>query len=249
MPKGVPAGHGYSFGAVVRDDKGQASLRVTPRKWSGKNVSFRPDIDNIPEGDGSYAEHGLPASLSMALPAAAAPAEAGTKAAPSPKALKVVPNEPVPIFLSAAQKDDELREELQKHMVTLRRQKKAVFAHSQDAPVGGERAMWIHEQVDKARIVLLLISKDYVASDEYYEDELMRAVERHDRGEARVIPILLRKFSFSGEPFAKLQALPRTGKPIENYPGGRDEAMTDIAREVSKLVAEIRGEPPPVERR
>jgi hypothetical protein len=64
-----------------------------------------------------------------------------------------------------------------------------------------------------------------------------------------VIPILLRKFSFSGEPFAKLQALPRNGKPIENYPGGRDEAMTDIAREVSKLVAEIRGEPPPVERR
>lgn len=247
MPKGIPAGHGYSFGAVVRDDKGRASLRVTPRKWSAKNASFRPDIDNIPEGDKSFAEHDLPSSLALA--GAAEGAGAGAKSASKPRALKVVPDEPVPIFLSAAPKDDELREELQHHMVTLRRQKKAVFTHSQEAPAGDERELWIREQVDKARIILLLISKDYVAADEYYEDELMRAVDRHDRGEARVIPILLRKFSFSGEPFAKLQALPRSGKPIENFPGGRDEAMAEIAKEVSKLCAEIRGEPPPLERR
>ncbi|NUQ74429.1 MAG: metallophosphoesterase [Polyangiaceae bacterium] len=245
MPKGIPAGHGYSFGSVVRDDKGRASLRIMPRKWSAKNASFRPDIDNIPEDDRTFAEHALPPSL--ALSAFAGSTEGKARSTPS-AALPVVPNEPVPIFVSAAPKDDELREELQKHMVTLRRQKKAVFTHSQEAPAGDDRELWIREQVDKARIILLLISKDYVASDEYYEDELMRAVERHDRGEARVIPILLRKFSFSGEPFAKLQALPRNGKPIENFPGGRDEAMTDIAKEVSKLVAQIRGEKPPLER-
>ncbi len=57
----------------------------------------------------------------------------------------------------------------------------------------------------QARIILLLISSDYIGADEYYEDELLRAVERHDRGEARVIPILLRPFRVSGEPFAKLR--------------------------------------------
>jgi hypothetical protein len=77
----------------------------------------------------------------------------------------------------------------------------------------------------------------------------MRAVERHDRGEARVIPILLRKFSFSGEPFAKLQALPRSGLPVDRFPAGQDEALSEIAKEVSKVVAEMRGEPAPIERR
>lgn len=244
MPKGIPAGHGYSLGAVVRDDKGQASLRVTPRKWSTKNAAFRPDMDNIPEGDKTFADHALPPSLE--LPAPAAPA---IQAASKPSALKVVPNEPVPVFISATLEDDELRKELQNHMKSLSRSKKAVFTHSQEAPAGDERESWVREQIDNARIILLLISKDYVASDDYYEDELMRAVERHDRGEARVIPILARKFFVSSEPFAKLQALPRNKKPIDNYPGGRDEVMTDITKEVSKLIYQIRGEPPPREPR
>lgn len=244
MPKGIPAGHGYSLGSVVRDDRGSASVRIAPRKWSAKNASFRPDIDNIPEDDRTFAEHPLPKTL--VLPAAAAPPAKGPS---KPSAVTFVLREPVPIFISAAPKDDELRDELQKHMVALRRQKKAVFAHSQEAPPGDERESWIRARIDEARIVLLLISKDYVAADEYYEDELMRAVERHDRGEARVIPILLRKFSFSGEPFAKLQALPRSGKPVDRFPAGEDEALAEIAKEVARVVAEMRGEPPPMERR
>ncbi len=50
MPPGIPAGHGYSFGAVVRGEDGRAHVRITPRKWSEKNASFRPDVDNVPEG-------------------------------------------------------------------------------------------------------------------------------------------------------------------------------------------------------
>jgi predicted MPP superfamily phosphohydrolase len=247
MPKGIPAGHGYSLGAVVRyqdnNKNDRASLWVTPRKWSAKNASFRPDVDNVPEDDRTFAEHPLPPLLSLpALP------EPEAKP-PKPKALGVVPNEPVPVFISATPKEDELREELQNHMATLRRTKKVVFTHSQEAPPGDERESWVREQIDKARIILLLISKDYVAADDYFEDELMRAVERHDRGEARVIPILARKYFVSSEPFAKLQALPRNKKPIDKYPGGRDEVMTDITKELAKLIYQIRGEPPPKEPR
>jgi hypothetical protein len=243
MPKGIPAGHGYSLGAVVRDKDGRASVWVTPRKWSGKNASFRPDVDNVPGDDRTFAEHPLPASL--LLPARAEPEAKAAK----PKALEVVPDKPVPVFISAAPSENELREELQKHMKPLSRNKKAVFTHSQEAPPGDEEQSWIHEQIDNARIILLLISKDYVAADEYYEDEILRAVDRHERGEARVIPILARKFFVSSEPFAKLQALPRNKKPIDNYPGGRDEVMTDITKEVTKLIYQIRGEPPPREPR
>ena len=242
MVPGAPAGHGYSFGAVVRGDDSKGSVRVTPRKWSAKNASFRPDMDNVPEG-GTSSDHALPASLP--LPAASGPAAGSARgAAAAPLAVRVS-GEPVPVFISAAQEDDELRQELQKHMTTLRRQKKAVFTHSQDPLGGDDRARWVAENIEKARIILLLISNDYIAADEYYEDELLRAVERHDQGQARVIPILLRKYHVSGEPFAKLQALPRDGHPVDKHPKGKDEALFRIAYEVSRVVAEMRGEPPP----
>jgi predicted MPP superfamily phosphohydrolase len=244
MPKGIPAGHGYSLGAVVRDERGKASLRVWPRKWSGKNAEFRPDIDNIPRGDGTFAEHELPASLALSA-VAVEPSRAGSS---KPQAVKAVPNEPVPVFISASVKDNELREELQKHLVTLRRQKKITITHSQEIPAGVDQKTWIHERIDEARIILLLLSKDYVTADEYYEDELMRAVERHNRGEARVIPIRLRSFNFAGEPFAEIQPLPRHGPPVDQAPKGRDEAWTGITKELRQLIYDMRGEKLPVER-
>lgn len=241
MPPGVPAIHGYSFGAVVRGDDGEARARITPRKWSEKNARFVPDGDNVPEGQ-SYSDHPLQLALS---PSAIMPASLAKPAAP--KAVQVVPGEPVPLFISSAPEDDALRVELQKHIVQLRRTRKAVFASSREIPPGADKATWIAEQIGKARIILLLISKDYIGSDEYYEDELLRAVERHDRGEARVIPILLRPFSVSGEPFAKLQALPRDAGSVDRYPGGRDEAFKGIAQEVSQVVAAMRGESAPAQ--
>lgn len=235
---GVPPAHGYSFGAVARGDDRKGSFRITPRKWSAKNASFRPDMDNIPEARTS-SDHPLPESFAL-------PVTGGTSApAAPPAAVKVVPGEPVPVFISSVQEDDALREALQKHMSMLRRNKKAVFTHSQERLGGEDRAQWIAERVKEARVVLLLISKDYIASDECYEEELLRAIERHERGEARVIPIWLRKYHVSEEPFAKLQALPRDGHPVEGHPKGLDGALALITYEVGRVIAQMRGEPPP----
>ena len=41
-------------------------------------------------------------------------------------------------------------------------------------------------------MILLLVSADFLASDFCHEVELARALERHDRNEAHVIPIILR---------------------------------------------------------
>ena len=242
MHPGIPAGHGYSFGAVMRGDHGQGSIRLMPRKWSAKNASFRPDMDNVPD-DRTFSEHLLPASLPLRIASRSA-AGSTVPVIAKPLAVNVVRDELVPVFISAAREDARLREELQKHLVSLRRQNKAVFVHSQEAPAGGDRARWIASRINEARIILLLISTDYLAADEYYEDELLRAVERHDRGEARVIPILLRTYLISGEPFAKLQALPRDGHPVDRHPAGQDAALAGIAQEVIKLVALMRGEQP-----
>ena len=52
--------------------------------------------------------------------------------------------------------------------------------------------------LDAADVILLLISPDFIASDYCYEREMKRAMERHRKSEARVIPVILRPCDWKG---------------------------------------------------
>lgn len=60
---------------------------------------------------------------------------------------------------------------------------------------------------------------------------MARALERHEAGSARVIPVILRHCDWMSSPFGKLLAAPRDGKPVTSWPD-IDEAMADVARKV-----------------
>jgi len=100
---------------------------------------------------------------------------------------------------------------------------------------GSEWAGQIDEHLNSARIILLLVSADFLASDYCYDIEMKRAMERHEAGEARVIPIILRTCDWTSAPFAKLQALPTDAKPVDSWPSA-DAAFTDIARAIRRVV-------------
>ena len=75
-----------------------------------------------------------------------------------------------------------------------------------------------------SEIILLLISPNFMHSDYCYSIEMRRALERHERGEARVIPVILRPVDWKGTPIGELQALPTDGEtspsPIGHIPIG-----------------------------
>lgn len=54
--------------------------------------------------------------------------------------------------------------------------------------VGGE----IDKNLNSAEVILLLVSPDFWASNYCYDSEMKRALERYERKEARVIPVILR---------------------------------------------------------
>src|SRR5439155_18500146 len=60
---------------------------------------------------------------------------------------------------------------------------------------------------------------------------------RHERGDAHVIPVLLRPVLFTDTPFAKLQPLPTNRKPVVNW-RNRDSAFVDIAVGIERVVQE-----------
>jgi hypothetical protein len=64
--------------------------------------------------------------------------------------------------------------------------------HDRRIPPGKEWKPQIDEELDRADIILLLVSSDFVASNYCYDVEVTRAMARHYAGEARVIPVVLR---------------------------------------------------------
>jgi hypothetical protein len=142
----------------------------------------------------------------------------------------------VTLFYSYAHEDEPLLDELNKHLSGLQRQRLIQAWHDRQIPAGADRAQEIDVHLESASIILLLISADFVASDYCYGIEMQRALQRHDEGSARVIPILLRPCEWEHTPFAILQALPRNGKAVTQW-DNRDEAFREIARGIREVLS------------
>jgi hypothetical protein len=153
---------------------------------------------------------------------------------------------PVTIFYSYSHKDEEIRDELEKHLSILKRQEIISEWHDRKIEGGQEWIEQIDQQLQSANIILLLVSSDFLASNYCYGKELRIAMERHEKGEARVIPIIIRSVDWDQAPFGKLQALPKDAKPVKSW-NDIDEAFTNIAQGIRKAIDEIKISPTPKE--
>jgi CheY-like chemotaxis protein len=73
-----------------------------------------------------------------------------------------------------------------------------------------------------------------------WSEELDIAMQRHGRGEARVVPIFVRAVDIQpgDAPFMKLQGLPTDLRPVTSWPN-RDEAWTNVAKGLRPTVENI----------
>jgi hypothetical protein len=145
----------------------------------------------------------------------------------------------IEIFLSYADEDKEVVEKLESQLNALARSVPIDIWHKQRIPPGGKRASEINTHLNSAPVILVLLSSDYLASEELYR-EMERAMERHEAGEARVIPVLLRSVSWRGTPIGKLEPLPTNGQPVMSWhSSGRNDALFNIAQGVSTVVEQV----------
>jgi len=140
----------------------------------------------------------------------------------------------ITIFISYAHEDEQLCLELQKHLCLLQRVKDVKLWSDHNIAAGAEWEQEMSQYLDTAQIILLLISADFMAADHCYSIEMKRALERHEDGEAHVIPIILRPVFWKIAPFAKLQALPPGGEPVTSK--NQDEAFSEIAQGILHIV-------------
>jgi hypothetical protein len=140
---------------------------------------------------------------------------------------------------SYSHKDEELRDQLETHLKLMQRQGIISTWHDRKIAAGEEWKGAIDDNFRRADIVLLLASADFLASDYCYDIEMKSSLERHDKGEAQVLPIILRTCQWQDSLFSKLQALPKGGKPITKW-DDRDDAWNDVANGIKKVAEEIR---------
>jgi hypothetical protein len=89
-------------------------------------------------------------------------------------------------------------------------------------------------------LVLLLVSAHFINSEYCYHREMIRALERASRGEASVVPIILRPCQWAEIPVGRfklgsLVALPNDAKPVSSF-SDRDDAWNQIVGSVRSII-------------
>lgn len=137
--------------------------------------------------------------------------------------------------MSYSHEDEDMKNELDKALVALKKNEKIEVWQDRKL-MGGD--VWndaIIKEIRAADIILLLISVDFNNSKYIWEKELDIAMKRHEANEARIIPVILRTCDWHSMPYGKLQALPTGSVPVRKFTDP-DEAYTDIAMGIRRVV-------------
>jgi hypothetical protein len=150
------------------------------------------------------------------------------------------------VFYSYSHKDAALREMLGTYLAPLSHQKKIAEWHDRKIEPGADWETEISAQLESANLILLLVSADFLASEYCFGVEVERALARLKNGEVKVVPVLLKPCLWQESRFSELQIIPRDANAITLW-RSPEEAFTDVAAEIRKLVSASPPRPPKTE--
>jgi serine/threonine protein kinase len=198
-------------------------LSIPPTPLRSHTATISPRVEQV-------VLHALSKDPQQRFPSIQKFADALEEASLTPKQIEV--------FFSYSHKDRMLRDKLAKQLAHLKQQGIIAEWHDRDIEAGRDWAREVDTHLRTAHIILLLISPDFLASDYCYNVEMMKALKRHESGEAVIIPVILRPTSWLETPLSKLQALPEDGKAITTW-SHRDEAFLAVAYGIQKVIQEL----------
>lgn len=146
---------------------------------------------------------------------------------------------PLKVFYSYAHQDESARDQLDQHLELLARRNLIQRWYDRHIVPGGEWNQAIDVALAEADIILLLVSRAFLASRFVRENEIPAAMQEHATGRARVVPILLEDVKgWQNQPFAKLELLPAKGRAVSLW---RDpvDAYANVAKGIGRVAKDI----------
>lgn len=142
---------------------------------------------------------------------------------------------PIQVFFSYAREDEEYALGLSKHLKEWERRRYISTFLMRNISAGEDWQKTIDTRLSSADIVLLFISADFIASE-----ELQRALDMYETGQADIIPIIVRPVHWQDTIVGRFKALPDNDKSIQEWED-RDAAYFNIAEGLrEKVMARLR---------
>lgn len=142
------------------------------------------------------------------------------------------------LFISYSHLDESYRQELEKHMVIMKYEGLIDSWHDRRILAGDELDPLIMAELEDAKVILCLVSADFLASPYCYTKEMERALERHEKKEARVIPIIVEPCDWLHSPLKKLRSSPNDNRPISKFPN-RNDAYLEVVTDIRAVLKEM----------
>jgi tetratricopeptide (TPR) repeat protein len=140
------------------------------------------------------------------------------------------------IFISYSSEDEKWLEKLETHLASLKNSSKIQIWHVRSIEPGAERDSEIKKLIEKSQIILLLISPDFLASDECYKIQLPHAIQCREERKIKIIPIILRPTDWESSDCSVFNPLPKNRKPITEWEE-KDKAFLSIAKEIGRIIS------------
>ena len=99
----------------------------------------------------------------------------------------------IKLFISYSSKDKAYRESLKGHLSSMERNGEIQTWSDREILPGKEWDQEIIENLKSADIIVLLISSDFITSDYCFGVEVKLAMEKHERGDSTVLPVIVRE--------------------------------------------------------
>jgi len=153
---------------------------------------------------------------------------------------------PINIFIAYSHKDEAYLNELRAQLKILERRGIVNTWHDGKIIAGQKWDAVIEDKLAHSDIFLMLLSADFINSDYAYGKEMKQALERHERGEATIIPIIARDCAWELTPLAELQA-PVQGKALSSVNAEQRQSLYKgivlaIHKAVQQRQAEIKNQ-------
>ena len=149
-----------------------------------------------------------------------------------------VQQDDVLIYFLAGREDEAYVKEIRTHLRPIIRSHETTIRllDDFDAPAGSD--LEAHKkQLLEADIVLSLVSSDFINDDDVY-DRNQSVIDRYNRGETKMISILVRNCLWKDSPLAKFQLLPTNEQPLQSWPS-RDDAVVAVVTDLYESIKEI----------
>jgi hypothetical protein len=151
------------------------------------------------------------------------------------------------IFLSYSREDKKWEEQLRVFLKSAEQSERVVVWYYGLINTGEPFDEKINEAIERAKVAVLLISPDYLASEWLLNVEVPRLLERQQRGELLIVSILLRPCDWMEVDWLRqIVMLPYGGTPIaEHDETTQHELLNEAARYIIKVAAELEVTPHP----